>query len=222
MTKLLLGSAALATLCAGAATAQAPAGQAPTAQGSPQVHIMRMNKTQTRTEVAARVRDHFTRIDANRDGFITREESQAVRARMGGMRPEQLAERLAGKGERRIGTPPSHIDRRAAFDRLDTNKDGMISRQEFEAGPAMAGRRVFKVREGGAGAKGGMGRMMGGFHGRMFDMADANKDSRISLQEATDAALRRFDAADLNRDGQLTPEERKQSREQMRGQRRPG
>jgi Ca2+-binding EF-hand superfamily protein len=51
----------------------------------------------------------------------------------------------------------------------------------------------------------------------MFTMTDANKDGRVTLQEATAAALRHFDMADANRDGQVTREERRQMRQQMRG-----
>ena len=53
---------------------------------------------------------------------------------------------------------------------------------------------------------------MSGFGGRMFDLADANHDGRVTLPEATDAALRHFDTADVNRDGQLTPDERARCR----------
>jgi hypothetical protein len=57
---------------------------------------------------------------------------------------------------------------------------------------------------------------MGGFGGHMFEMADANKDGRVSLQEAQAAALQHFDKADANRDGRITPEERRQMHQQMR------
>jgi hypothetical protein len=51
------------------------------------------------------------------------------------------------------------------------------------------------------------GMMMGsmhGMHGRMFEMADGNKDGRVSLQEAQDAAVLHFDMADTNHDGWLS------------------
>jgi len=54
----------------------------------------------------------------------------------------------------------------------------------------------------------------------MFEMADANKDGRVTLQEAQAAALRHFDMADANRDGQITQDERQQLRQLMRGQHR--
>ena len=56
----------------------------------------------------------------------------------------------------------------------------------------------------------------------MFELADGNRDGRVTLQEATNAALRHFDTADLNRDGQLTPQERMQMHQRMRNERKPG
>jgi hypothetical protein len=47
----------------------------------------------------------------------------------------------------------------------------------------------------------------------MFEMADANRDGRVSLAEAQSAALAHFDKADLNHDGKITPDERHQVRE---------
>ena len=56
--------------------------------------------------------------------------------------------------------------------------------------------------------------------GRMFDMADANRDGRVTAAEAQNAALQHFDRVDANRDGTISPEERQRAREQMRAQRR--
>ena len=55
-----------------------------------------------------------------------------------------------------------------------------------------------------------------GMHGAMFERADANRDGRVSLQEATNAALQHFDQADANRDGKLTPGERMRMRQERR------
>jgi hypothetical protein len=60
---------------------------------------------------------------------------------------------------------------------------------------------------------------MAGLGGRMFELADANRDGRVTVQEATATALQRFDRTDANRDGQLTREERQQARQQRRAQR---
>ena len=64
--------------------------------------------------------------------------------------------------------------------------------------------------------------MSGALGGHMFDLADINRDGRVTLQEATAAALRHFDMADVNRDGQLTPEERMQMYQRMHSEHRPG
>ena len=61
--------------------------------------------------------------------------------------------------------------------------------------------------------------MMGG---AMLRMADANRDGRVSLAEATTGALQHFDMMDSNRDGRITPEERAAGRAHMRQMRRAG
>jgi hypothetical protein len=60
-----------------------------------------------------------------------------------------------------------------------------------------------------------------GFGGRMFDMADGNRDGRVTLAEAQAAALAHFDRADTNRDGRITPDEHRNIR-MMRIERRQG
>ena len=222
-TLLLGGAAAVALAAVGPAIAQPTPPPAPAPAPAPQVQMMHMPmKVQTRDEAVQRVRDHFAKLDTNRDGVLTREEADAARARIAGERREKIAKRLADKG----------ANRAAAFDRIDTNKDGSISREEFSAAREVRRERVIVMRDGETvadsavpGAPGAhvfrMHRMggMGRLHGRMFEQADANRDGRVTLQEATDAALRHFDMADANRDGRLTPEERMQVRQRIRIQR---
>jgi len=93
-----------------------------------------------------------------------------------------------------------------AFAMLDTNHDGNISRDEFARAPMNHGMGDGKM---GGGDHGGMG---GGGMARMWSMADANHDGRVTLKEATDMALMRFDRMDANHDGQVTPEERAAAR----------
>ncbi len=221
MCKFLIGVAvaALAVPVAPALAQPAP----PPPPSAPQVQIMRAERgatrVQTRDDVVRHVRELFARLDGNRDGFISRDEADSGSQAMGGGdRRKDFAERLA----QRDGPMP---DRGAAFERLDTNRDGMISRQEFMSAQPRIERRTIVMREAPGGGADGPAKMhmkgMGGLHGRLFDMADSNRDGRVSLQEATSAALRHFDMADANHDGQLTPDERMQMHQRIRIERHP-
>ena len=151
---------------------------------------------QTRAQVVDHVRAMFARLDTNRDGYLTKEEAQAGRGAHRAMRtPEQKAQRQAH-----------------AFDRFDANKDGAISRAEWDAHAAQ--RQQHRAAMGGQKRIIRMGAM--GLRGRMFERADADRDGRVTIAEAQNAALQHFDRVDANRDGQITPEERRQMREQMR------
>jgi Ca2+-binding EF-hand superfamily protein len=57
------------------------------------------------------------------------------------------------------------------------------------------------------------------FGGRMFGEADANRDGRVSRDEARRSALVMFARIDTDRDGTISMEERRAAREGMRAQR---
>jgi Ca2+-binding EF-hand superfamily protein len=181
------------------------------------------DRVMTRDEVVQHVREIFARFDTNKDGYVTREEMQAFHDKFANMG----ADMHRHQGDRGVMMG----DRGAMFDRLDTNHDGVISRQEFMTSQANVRReqRVIIMRdgaaEGGADMKGmhmrGMGMHGMGMGAHLFEMADANHDGRVSLQEAQNAALAHFDRADLNHDGKLTPDERRQAHKLMRSERRP-
>ena len=232
----------LASVAAAAALAVAPAlaqtASAPTAAQ----HHGRFAQTESRAEVQSRVQQHFAKLDANRDGFITQAETDALKA--------QRVEKRKYRAEKRA----QRFDPAKMFGRMDANKDGKITQAEADAAhSAHMARRDGKPAEAHATAMGGlfakadinkdgvitraefdaaphprhdmMMKHAGLEHGRgghMFGMADLNKDGKVSLAEAQQAALHRFDRIDLNHDGKITPEERKQARDQFRAQRRPG
>ena len=237
MRAYLIGGAiavvGLATAAAAAQPAPPPPGVAqgtaaapvvmPPPPGPPKVRVMfGGDHVTTRAEVIEHVGKMFAKLDANHDGFVTREEVDAVHAKM-----EAAMAKVDGLPKRLAESGVMMGDRGQIFDQLDTNHDGNISRQEFMARkPRVREERVIVMRDGPAGAAGaplppleghpGMMRMhmhmagMGRLGGQLFEMADANHDGRVSLAEAQAAALAHFDKADLNHDGKITPEERAQ------------
>ena len=234
MTKFLFaGAAAIAFIVPafaqpaspppGVAQGTTPVPTVPQIRVETRVHRMPMMMPETRAEVVAHVREMFAKLDTNHDGFITRDEAIAAHKMMAGEMSEKMEHRFA-----EAHVPPTpHIDRNAMFDRLDTNHDGMISRQEFDRHGHVSGTpegptRVMVMHDehapGGMLAHRDIGMRM---HGRMFEMADANHDGKVSLEEMTAAALRHFDMADANHDGRITPEERMQMHQRFKELRRP-
>ena len=225
MMKFLLGGAMMAALATAAAATAQPAPPTPpgVAQGTTavpalpparvetRVHRMPMMMPETRAEMVAHIREMFARLDANRDGVVTRAEADAAHKNMPSAFRHKIAEHRGG----------ARHDSGGGFDRLDANKDGMISRQEFDARRQVRKERRVAMIEGDPSARRPIHEMGMRLHGRMFEMADANNDGRVSLQEMTDAALRHFDMADANRDGRITPDERMRMHQHMRTGRRP-
>jgi Ca2+-binding EF-hand superfamily protein len=207
----------------GVAQGTAPVGiqHSPPIVRGPMIRQMPMeDRVMTRDQVVQHVRAMFARFDTNHDGYITRDELVASRSRMMGEGHGPMAGRMR---EERVethgpGGSMGMADPNAMFDRLDTNHDGVISRQEFLAGHKEIHERRMVIMRGADEHRGGMHMMGGGGFGEhLFAMADANHDGRVSLQEAEAAALAHFDRADLNHDGKLTPEERRQAHQAMGG-----
>ncbi len=179
MSKLLIGAAIVLSSVIAPAVAQEARSLAEAA-----------GKPMTRADVETRVKQRFAKIDADRNGSVTKAE-------IDGGRNAKMKERQ---------------DRH--FTAMDANQDGLISRAEFDAGHA--GRKHAEMKHGGSKHQG----RRGFGHGKMFDRSDANADGKLTLAETMAKAMARFDAFDANKDGTLTPEERKAAREKMREARR--
>ena len=195
----------------------------------------------SRVDLEAKLKAQFAEQDANKDGFVTREE-------------------VAAQREARVKAAMGRM-----FDAMDGNKDGSISRAEFDAhhasmrmdmppmpggpdAPAVLlmhggdGRQVETImipRSGADGAKapapgiaGGprvivQTRVMGGPLGgmiteRSFATADANTDAKLTEAEVSAAALAQFDRLDTNKDGVLSAAERGAEAKAMRKMWRKG
>lgn len=122
-TPYILTSGLLAaSLVAGVATAHQQEGQADSERdrgaGMGWAHMLEMmdsnkNGTLEQDEMEAHHRDRFKMLDLDGDGSVTAEEAKAAHEKM---RSQGRAERAA-----------------KAFDGIDANGDGMISREEFLA-----------------------------------------------------------------------------------------
>lgn len=211
MKKFLITATALMAGTAALAQTPPPAPAAPSAPPAPMAHPMH-DKAMTRAETVEMVREHFGRLDNDRDGVISVEE----------IKTRHLAMVDSGPGAPHVMKMREHGgDPAAAFDRLDANKDGSISRDEFAKAHEQRIERRIEIREqrkeaakDGKDVRKHVMRMggPGGFGGRMIVMADTDKDGKITLAEAEALALQHFDQLDTNKDGQVTPEERRVGR----------
>lgn len=218
----------------GAAAALVLACGAGPAQGSPQSGhssaYHRASQPQTRAQAQVRVAKTFARLDTNHDGYITEAEVQAVdaaRAQKREARAEKfdpskifdrldrdhdgkitVAEAAARRGHRTGAAPSQAAGFTGMFARADANKDGVVTRAEFESTGEQLRARMQHLAA-----------LRGGAASRLFANADANRDGRISEPELEQDALARFDRMDLNHDGTVTAEERQQSRQLFRTRR---
>lgn len=168
---LLIGGLAALTLAGGVAVAQ----QAPTApRGMARADADGDGRLNQAEFVARRV-DRLTAADANRDGSVSADERVAAKA--------------ARRAERRAG----------AFDRLDADEDGVLSRAEFEAPRAARAERQPRA-------------------GRRA-MRAARMDRTVVIADAQAKAQQAFTRLDADSDGFVTAEEQSAGRQAMREQR---
>ena len=86
----------------------------------------------------------FAGADANKDGKLSRDEFAVEQGARGAERREQFAQRVEAAGKQAKARPaPTEAEQlqRAgkAFDRMDANKDGTVTRAEFDAAKPMHG-----------------------------------------------------------------------------------
>ncbi len=221
VTKFLMIGASAVALMALPAIAQ-------TASPSTAEKGARWSEPQTRADLEKKIAERFAAVDTNKDGVITQAEINAVK------------ETRRADAEKRMTEARGKM-----FESMDADKNGQVSRQEWDAhhagmkakwaerretaradGADGKDRRAFrKFKDGDRDGRGKGHRMMRGVHGgtfgeKWFETADANKDGRVSLADAKAGPLARFDAADTNKDGVLSSEERRVAHEAKRTERR--
>lgn len=97
-----------------------------------------LDRSDMQARMTARRAEFFTGADANRDGRLTRDEFAVEQGARSAERRAQMAERAKAAGRQgQMRQPPTDAERleRAgkAFDRMDANNDGTVSKAEFDA-----------------------------------------------------------------------------------------
>ena len=164
------------------------------------------NGSVTLDEYLAIEDDRFADADSDQDGFVTVLELETA---------------ISGAKGRRGGR---------MLDRLDTDKDGRVSRAEAEADAAARVERRFarldKDKDGfitGSELAGTKDRVATRRGNRMMERVDADKDGRISSSEAQTARKARFERMDTDKDGTVTVAELSERMKETRsGKRRHG
>lgn len=194
MKKTFSGVAALALVMAVSGGASAQGQTAATPDARP--HHARMAEPVSKADFVQRRVERLRAADANNDGQVTAEEMRAYAE-------ARRAERQA-----------------ARFERLDTNRDGVLNREEFAAGRArgagMGGRHAD-----GAGHWGGHGRgSAAGERGPRAARPDGEGRFPIVIADVERRAEEAFTRMDANGDGVLSQDERRAAMQARRSEMR--
>lgn len=127
-----------------------------------------------RAAFVARLDNGYRMLDADHNGAVTVAELASAETRA-----------------RQVDEAAMTARRRDAFARLDTNRDGQLSRAEFDAAAAP--------------------RPAAADPAAVLSALDSDEDKKLSLTEYRARGLARFDRADANRDGIVTPAEERAS-----------
>jgi len=118
-----------------------------------------------------RIDNAFVAVDSNKDGFADRAELEAAENKGLAARKQALLK-----------------EREAAFRKLDADKNGTLTLQEFNAVASAQALPKADVAP-------------------LLNRMDTNKDGKISLAENRGPAMAQFDRADTNKDGTLSVDE---------------
>jgi Ca2+-binding EF-hand superfamily protein len=204
-----------------------PAGLARLIQGSTEDFVRHFDKNKdgylTRDELPPRLARAFNQFDRNGDGKLDRQEVdkmlQVLRQRLGlsnglpaagkgGGSPQQMVARMLQRMDTNKDGKISREEARGPlaknFDLIDTNKDGYLDREEL----LRAARRFLANNNGLGPAKGENKAQPKSGPAVDFDALDLNADGRLTRSELKGTPYEQdFDAIDTNRDGKIDRKE---------------
>jgi Ca2+-binding EF-hand superfamily protein len=142
----------------------------------------------------------FADLDANKDGFVTADELKAfgdkMHAEWAKKHADQATNDKPADAQRKHGDFTQRI-----LHRVDTDKDGKISKAEFDA----EGTKLFAKLDGNSDGKIEGTEMpqrhWARFRGHMFDQIDADHDGQVTKAEFQAAGEKMFQRMDKNGDG---------------------
>lgn len=95
--------------------------------------VQKRSAAEATAEIAKRIQDEFTRLDADRNGQLSLAEFKAGAPGPRVTPASEIIQQLDTNKDGRIGQDEFKAAPLASFDRLDTNRDGTINAQEANA-----------------------------------------------------------------------------------------
>ncbi|HMI93429.1 MAG TPA: hypothetical protein VK509_18785 [Polyangiales bacterium] len=202
MTKKTLMLGILTALCGAPLLAGAQPSAGPGKWSKPGLEQLDSDKngSVSPAELQAEVARHFAQADQNKDGRVTKQESEAFfaskRAEHESKHAEHAKERFAEKDANKDGKLSKQEMSGLPgdwFERLDLNGDGFVTADEMtEAHASMKGRF----------GKGG------GQHGaKRFERLDSDNNGAVDKAEIAAHAKQRFERLDADKNGALSKDE---------------
>jgi Ca2+-binding EF-hand superfamily protein len=147
----------------------------------------------------------FADLDANKDGFVTADELKAFGDKMHAEWAKKHAD-ASGTAKPQDGDRAGRFAERL-LQRVDTDKDGRISKAEFDAEGTAMFKRLDNNSDGKIAGDEMPAHRSGNFSQVMFKRIDADNDGKATKAEFEAAADKMFQQMDKNGDGTVTPDE---------------
>jgi Ca2+-binding EF-hand superfamily protein len=145
----------------------------------------------------------FADLDSNKDGFVTADELKAFGEKM----HAEWAKKHADQADKADANKKHGDFSQRILGRVDTDKDGKISKAEFDAEGSKLFARLDDNGDGKIAANEMPQRHWARFGGRMFDRMDADKDGKVTKAEFEAAGDKFFQRLDKNGDGIIEKDE---------------
>ena len=148
----------------------------------------------------------FADLDADKDGFVTADELKAfgdkMHAEWAKKHADQATNGKPADAQRKHGDFSQRI-----LERVDTDKDGKISKAEFDAEGSKLFAKLDRNSDGKVAENEMPQRHWARFGGKMFDRIDADKDGKVTKAEFQAAGDKMFQRMDKNGDGIIEKDE---------------